>query len=376
MIIARKLIAVTAVVASLFVGQATAAPTDPVVAESIHALNDFCAAHGGRQIDVITAAEADGYLPAGPELTAGMVQSGDMNSVARIKRLGKAVVYVIATAPRDMGKDSPIGAAVADSCTVMVRGQLPGLAEAITAWVGVPGEDGAYLFMETPQGRKGPADLSEEAAEAAAMAGQMRMMRFESSKTATGVTYIAVRPKIADKVAAGATGPLADFLGLCVKDDAAGVDAAAQAGRWMFMPNVTDSDMPWPMNSGDIRVRSTEDDYKLLFTGKAEAQLALTVLHMQTYCAIGQAPPNDTVLMKDAEDWVGVAPVEIDPSGARIYLFTVKGDAHESLGEKWEKALPAKLKAGPVYYVQIQRSHVSGDFALVGIGRVTRSVKL
>ena len=106
MTIARNLLAATAALACLCGGPAGAVSADPVVAEALHALDAFCSGSAGRQIDVINAAEADGYLPAGPELTTGMVQSGDMNSVARVKRVGKAVVYLVATAPRGMGEDA------------------------------------------------------------------------------------------------------------------------------------------------------------------------------------------------------------------------------------------------------------------------------
>lgn len=374
MTIARNLVTVAAVITCLCAVPAVSAPSDPAVAEAIHALDAFCAAKAGRQIDVISAAEADGYLPAGPELTTGMVRSGDMSSLARIKRVGKVTIYLIASAPVSMGDDGPVPGAMGDSCVIMVRGAMPGLAQAVAEWAGVPGEDGSYLFVETPEGRKGPNEISEETAEAAAKAGQARMLRVEDGKVATGVTYVAIRPPVGAK-AADASGPLADFLDICVKDDAAGAEAAAEAGRWMFAPG-KDMDLPWPMKSGDARIRSTEDDFKVLFLGRAEAQLALTVIHMETYCGIGQAPPNDTVLIKDIEDWLGMAPVEIDPGGARIYLFTMRDGVRQSLGEKWEKALPAKLKGGPVYYVQLQRSSHSADFAVAGIGRVTKTVKL
>lgn len=374
MTITRTFLVVAAAMAGLCAGPADSAPADPVVAEAIHALDAFCAAKAARQIDVISAAESDGYLPAGPELTAGMVQSGDMNTLARIKRIGKATVYLIATAPKSMGDDGPMPGAMADSCIVMVRGALPGLSPAVTEWVGLPGTEDGYLFVETPEGRKGPDQISEQAAEAASQAGGLRMVRVESGKAATGVTYVAVRPPAGPKANA-VGGPLADFLEICVKDDAAGAEAAADAGRWMFAPG-GDKDLPWPIKSGEARLRSTDDDFKVLFLGRAEAQLALTVVHVATYCAIGQAPPNDTVLIKDVEDWVGVAPVEIDPGGARIYLFTARDGVHTSLGDKWEKSLAAKMKAGPVYFVMLQRSSHSADFAVAGIGRVSKAVRL
>jgi hypothetical protein len=375
-------IATAVLAAGLALGLGEAAPAtessarpSPIMA----AFQDYCVKYGGRQLDIMDAIDRAGdYLPAPPDLAAAMMRSKNATGMARIKRIGgqTLVLMTFTTKGQDFGLDGPVQSALVDGCMVSLTTRSPGLPAEVAAWLGpdVPGQDGAYAFIQGPSGPEAPKDDSDEAFVAAARAGTLRLVTVEDAPKESSLVLGALRlpaalSQGADASAMGA--PFNDFKAVCIdtKADPAAV-AAASAQGWMPMP-VKDLELPYPMKTGEVRVKSTEDEFELLFNGAGRMQIGLKVLNM-TYCAVAQAPPNDTLLMKSAEDWVGVPPVEIDPGGSRIYIFTEKDGVHTTLGSNLEAALAKAMKAGPVWVAVLERSSSTSGHSIVAFGRLTK----
>ena len=347
-----------------------------LAAEAMDVLQKYCVAHDARQIDVINAADEDGLLPGGPELTGGLIRSGDQSTIIRVRHVGAATVALIVKPRIEPGSD--IQGMTLDTCTVGVFSALPAFSSAVRQWLGVPplpGETDRYMYVDTEEGRQVLNETSEQDIEALAVKGGVRMVSIDQTARSTLVTYGVTRAAAPPAAAGPEAGqsPFADFRSLCVETGAqpAKVTEAATAGRWMMVPPADDRDLPWPFKTGEIRIKSTEQEFEVLIFGQGRAQLGMKIVEM-TLCGIGQAPPNDTLLIKDVEDWIGGAPIEVDPSGGRLYLFTESNGVRTPLGPKYEAALVRKFKSEPVYFALLLRSSHTDDTALAALGRITK----
>lgn len=359
------------------IGSPVLGQSDKPPSPAMRLMEDYCVRYGGRQIDIITAADQAGLIAPAVNSAQAPGWLKLAVPVARVTQVQGQVLLLITGKLIDPDPGTLIPGSQGDICIVVSEKPVPDLSAEVGRWLGLPGpaksvdEDGLYVFNEGPAGRQllGEPDDAETAA--ILKETSLRALMFGSAPKGAMLAYVALHaPPEPTNGTAG--GPFADFKNICVANGGRPADSlkAAEAAGWMDVPQEP-REPPYPYQTVDVRLKSTDNDLEIFLTGPARMGFRWKELKMEL-CSIAQAPPNDTDFVNAVEDWTGVPPAEVDPGGMRFYFFTEQDGRHIPLSGDAEAALMRKSKSGPVSIVIIERSGATADHAFVSYGQITK----